>query len=46
LAHYDDPHAWLASRLAVVGELEELLDKAYTQRYLASSHATALSTTA
>jgi hypothetical protein len=46
LAHYDDPHAWLALRLAVVGELEELLDEAYTQRYLASSHATALSTTA
>jgi hypothetical protein len=46
LAHYDDPHAWLALRLAVVGEMEELLDEAYTQRYLASSHATVLSTTA
>jgi hypothetical protein len=45
LADHDDPHGWLALRLAVVGELEELLDEACVQRDLASSHATALSAT-
>jgi hypothetical protein len=45
LAHYVDPHAYLALRLSVVGELEELLDEACVQRDLASSHATALRAT-
>ena len=45
LTHYDDLHAWLSTRLAIVDELDKLLDDACAQRYLARAHATELSAT-
>lgn len=45
LANHNDPHRLLTARLAAVGELEELLQEAFTQRYLSSSHATAINAT-
>jgi hypothetical protein len=41
LADHDDHHGLLTARLAVVGDLEKLLEEAWAQRYLTSLHARA-----